>query len=305
MAPLIVWDQVPLRDVLYRTDTLAFFDSDRRVVSWTEKSFPKDSFVFQWPYDSFPENSSSSRLRLHSSSLRWSVGAVPGTKQDNWYKKACTLVAKDLVVEVKDHGFRGLCLARDLALKTMNQKALDHFELALARHAKKLYVSPKNNFVIYDLDGKPTPISNYKVELSLGGNPEELLSGFSSVEKAEGRPFVWSDGPKSVLVLPLLSEGHHSLMFKAAALHALGDVQVMVRVNGRDLETLSLSSSEMTVRLELPLNILQSENIIEFSYDKTLQNSPQKTKVPDSRDLSVRFRPISWVSTASKRDGPP
>lgn len=87
---LILWDQVPRGPTAEQTALIEnLVESDRDFVSQMEASLPGKAMVFQLPVmDGRPLRGVSSsdhyRPYLYSHSLRWSHGALPGTKTLDW-----------------------------------------------------------------------------------------------------------------------------------------------------------------------------------------------------------------------------
>ena len=84
------WDQTTAAFVPDYPAISAKFSQDDRFVKRIEGIMPAGSMIYQFPYRRFPENGETdydeARGYLHSTTLRWSYGAMAGTKADDYVK---------------------------------------------------------------------------------------------------------------------------------------------------------------------------------------------------------------------------
>jgi phosphoglycerol transferase len=98
----------------------AAFDADATWVGQIEAALPADAAVFELPYQGFPETPplngvyDSDQLKgfLHSTTLRWSGGAIKGRPTTDWPEDAATLPAGQMADELAISGFAGIQIDR-------------------------------------------------------------------------------------------------------------------------------------------------------------------------------------------------
>jgi phosphoglycerol transferase len=96
------------------------YTHDKNFISKIEASLPQRAMVFQLPYVPFPENPSVNKMEdyallrgyLHSSSLRWSYGAMKGRETDRWQREVTRQPLKELVSDLAVAGFSGIYIDR-------------------------------------------------------------------------------------------------------------------------------------------------------------------------------------------------
>jgi phosphoglycerol transferase len=304
LAAFVIWDQIPIRHIHSRATTVERFLSDQTFVSGMEESLPPGAAIFQWPYDSYPENSLGSRLILHSEHLRWSVGGIPGSEQDAWYRKTCQLPLGSMVRELKRKNFQRICVDQKLATRTMSEAELLHFKDNLERYARKVRSSELGDVELYEITRLPVPIA--RVSLNLLPHkpyPVEILSGFSLLEQTNGQGFVWSDGPHSVLSFPRLSSQPHELSMRVAALNMLDDIELTISVNGKTLATQTVGPEPKLILVSVPTDLLSKSNRVKIGYSKTLKSSSGRGELEDGRDLAVMFTRIQWSAARRPEEG--
>jgi phosphoglycerol transferase len=102
-------------------NTKAQFQSDAAFVQALEARLPPGTMIFQLPYVAFPESPGPTptmpdcdhfRAYLHSTTLRWSYGAMKGRKTDAWQKWAAEQPLEAMVAALIDAGFGGIYLNR-------------------------------------------------------------------------------------------------------------------------------------------------------------------------------------------------
>ncbi len=98
----------------------AVWRDDARFVAQIQRSLPHNAMVLELPYVSFPEGVSPTGLTsyeplvpyLHSTTLRWSAGAIKGRPTD-WMASASTLPTDQLVAAAAAAGFSGVYVLRE------------------------------------------------------------------------------------------------------------------------------------------------------------------------------------------------
>jgi phosphoglycerol transferase len=112
-------DQTPATQPDFAAHARAF-DSDHRFVRRIESRVPQGSMIFELPCIGFPEQPSFGgmldydlfRGYLHSSTLRWSYGAMIGRPTFDWQINTRALPTAQFVQTIKNAGFVGIYLDR-------------------------------------------------------------------------------------------------------------------------------------------------------------------------------------------------
>lgn len=115
-----VWDQTSPSFVPDYASVASQYASDAKIVSQLEQKVPAGSMVFQLPYMSFPENGSivamadyePFRAALHSTTLRWSYGAIKGRSDSEWQRSVDTSDTPGMLDTLKRAGFRAVWVDR-------------------------------------------------------------------------------------------------------------------------------------------------------------------------------------------------
>ena len=114
-------DQIPKHFLPQRSVVEANYRQDQKFVSTVESLAGPGSMIFELPYAAFPGQAPSStdmsgydelKGYLHSSSLRWSGGAMIGRKEDLWIRAVSGEPARQMVASVSAAGFAGICIDR-------------------------------------------------------------------------------------------------------------------------------------------------------------------------------------------------
>ncbi len=115
-----LYDQTPPDVVAQRAAVATSWDSDTRFVATLEERLPRDAMVFQLPHMPYPESrpivkmrdSDQFRMYLHSSTLRWSYGAIRGRPDSDWPVAVSRAPTPVLTTLVSAAGFSGIQLDR-------------------------------------------------------------------------------------------------------------------------------------------------------------------------------------------------
>ena len=94
--------------------------SDTTIVGQLQQSLPQEAMVFQLPFIAYPEGEPSNgmydyqhfRGPLHSTSLRWSYGAMKGRPESEWSRSISALPTVRMVQEVQKQGFKAIWVDR-------------------------------------------------------------------------------------------------------------------------------------------------------------------------------------------------
>jgi phosphoglycerol transferase len=94
--------------------------SDEAFVHQLERLLPKNAMIFQLPYVAFPASPpvhnmadyDHFRAYLHSSSLRWSYGAMRGRDVDLWQRRVAALPPQEMAQTLALAGFSGIYVNR-------------------------------------------------------------------------------------------------------------------------------------------------------------------------------------------------
>jgi hypothetical protein len=114
-----------------------------------------------------------------------------------------------------------------------------------------------------------------------------LLEGFSK----PGGESSWSDGPRSVLAIPLAPEPvDYRLTVRAGALSRLAPLTVTAKVNGTDLGTAVFAKKVTENSWAVPAKTIKAgPNRVEFSYPETARPTEYNPNSQDTRLLALRF----------------
>ncbi len=186
----------------------AEFARCQEFVDRIEASLPKGAMIFQLPYVSYPESAGYFRsggydhLRpyLHSSSLRWSFGAVRGREGDSLALMIATLPPREMLEKMVLAGYEGLFIDR-LAYQDLAQ----HLE---ATFTDMIGVRPmdgdEHRWLFFSL-------LDYKAKLRNSYSPEEWNRAFAElahpVVPLFGAGFNPCEGPANELCRWCLSRG--------------------------------------------------------------------------------------------------
>lgn len=135
-------------------------------VKKVESSLPKGSLIFVTPVNGFPEspydNYLSSIGYIFSDNLRFSYPVPKNRKSHQWQENVFKLEFDNFIDEIKNQGFIGVWVQRDIFMNTLKIKLLkneklkgnelEEFEQKLAKISKNKIESADTNFVFYEID---------------------------------------------------------------------------------------------------------------------------------------------------------
>ncbi|HYO14137.1 MAG TPA: sulfatase [Thermoanaerobaculia bacterium] len=128
------------------------------------------------------------------------------------------------------------------------------------------------------------------------GTPEAralLIRGWSHDEEAEGRTFVWSEGPESEMEVFLAAPRDVAVSFRGMPFEAPGAPaqRVAVLANGREVAEVGFGPGEAEQRIELPAKALRAgSNRLTFRYAWT--RSPREVR--GGRSSDTRRLAVAW-----------
>lgn len=133
------------------------------------------------------------------------------------------------------------------------------------------------------------------------GRPETqrlLHSGFSHPEQAESSSFVWTDGPRSQMALPLSQAPAvpYTLGLRGRAYEPIAPLTVDVLMNGLAVGELTFEGVWQGIELPIPAKALQvGANTVEFRCRQTGQPSLLESPSPDTRRLGICLD-VVWLA---------
>lgn len=220
MMGLALVDQVP---VIFPNDRAAHvkrYAGDREFVARIEASVPPGTRVLTLPYVDFPENSYELlRPYAHSTTTRWSFGAMRNRSYALWIQALSTLAPDEMVRLASASGFGGIYLDGRLYPDGGAAKR----EAIAAQVGKPWMAGPGEGQYFIALE----PTGDVPVDL---GTPPSLGGGFYGWEGAGNNRFSWCRG-KGVLQF-LNAESRARTADIAFELHALSPRTVQVSWNG-------------------------------------------------------------------------
>lgn len=125
-----------------------------------------------------------------------------------------------------------------------------------------------------------------------------LRSGWYQDEASGSVSYVWSEGEKSIIEVPLSTGKDLRMTFACQPLQFPGSPQqtVTVVLNGRVIERVALQPVTSTYSVVLPkAAIVESMNVLEFRYGFARKSSEVQPGSSDSRVLGVAWHSISFT----------
>ena len=116
-----VLDQTPRYLVPHYQQIKLTYNQDHEFINRIEANVPRNSMIFQLPFVPFPENPPVHKMEdydhfrgyLHSTTLRWSYGAMKGREGDRWLREISTKPPAEFVKTLAATGFSGIYLDRN------------------------------------------------------------------------------------------------------------------------------------------------------------------------------------------------
>ena len=145
----------------------AEYASDADLAQRLEETVPPESFVFELPYGWFPEAAPKVgfadidlvRPYLHTRTLRWSYGSLPGHRGDLWGRATAELPPRQLVDRLTEKGAAGIYLDR----RGYKDRAAA-LEADLTRLlGPPVLTSQNGNQVFFTLAGRPARVAGIPV----------------------------------------------------------------------------------------------------------------------------------------------
>lgn len=268
-------DQIPTHFLQKRDQVEAAYRADRGFVEQIETLVGPHKMIFELPYAAFPGQAPSNTQMsgydelkgyLHSSSLRWSGGAMIGRDDDLWIRSVSAKPTRQMVASVLAAGFSGIYIDR--------YGYADHAANIEARLAELLSEAPlvsgdgRHSFFLLE----PSVASRIKEPAVLyvqghasatceglfdftsdGLVPGDALRGFS-VAEPHGR---WTDGNEATFVctLPAGNEKPPSTVRITTWGYVYsGHLQeVIISINGRKATEVHLGPGNDRKVIELPV----------------------------------------------------
>lgn len=137
-------------------------------------------------------------------------------------------------------------------------------------------------------------VHDFELQVTSSADPEHFVEGFSPPELEAGVPFVWSEGPASLVHGRLdQPELPHLLSFMAQSIQGISG-RTRVSINGQPLRTLELPPEWQVQQLLVPPQLLRAgQNSVRLEYETTVAPAALSTLSSDRRELSARFRQLA------------
>jgi hypothetical protein len=214
-------DQIPVHFMQKREEVVAAYRADRAFVGQIESLVGPHKMIFELPYAAFPGQAPSNTQMsaydelkgyLHSSTLRWSGGAMIGRQDDLWLRNVSAKPISQMVASIVGAGFSGIFIDR--------YGYTDHGVIIETRLGQLLGEEPivsgdgRHSFFLLEpsIAGRiKEPVARYFQAdagapcegifdfTSDGWVPDKALRGFS-VPEPHGR---WTDGNEATFVCTL------------------------------------------------------------------------------------------------------
>lgn len=287
-----LYDQIP-KGISLNTNYSkeVVFISDKKFIQQIEELHTKNErgMIIQYPYMSYPEQPTIVNMQnysqmigyLHSDTLKWSYGAVPGRESDRWIKSLNKEIIEKQIEILKSSGFTGIYI--DRRGYQDNAKSLEN-QLSNILNIQPL-VSDDNLKSFFKL----IPIGNTIYEF---GYLPEFINGFYGWEGEEGI-FGWTSGNSTLkLYNNKNSLNHIHLSFKLSTLQKRS---IEIFHGNQLIEKIELNPSEKK-KIDLDINSDNSKNMIYFKTD-TISSEPGNgdiRKISFSvSDMEIEYKKIS------------
>ena len=131
------------------------YENQKAFVENIEKSIPVGSKIFMMPVKGFPEdywdNYQSVIGYIFSKELNFSYPVPKGRKSHLWQKEVVNLKFQDFVKKIKEKGFVGIWIQRDIFEKIEKKVTLFEFENNVKKIAKNVIESGDKTFIFYKI----------------------------------------------------------------------------------------------------------------------------------------------------------
>lgn len=146
-----------------------------------------------------------------------------------------------------------------------------------------------------------TPVvANARLDLGTAGARPFLLEGWSADEREGDRTAVWTDGPRSSVLLSLSGMARPILRLSTLGYQHALPIAVKVSLNGRAVGAFAAPDGWQDIAVPLPPGDYSPDGeLIELTFDHTLRPSEHNPQSPDSRQLALRVDRI-WVEADSR-----
>lgn len=166
--------------------------ADERFGAELERALPANAMVFQLPYVGFPEARSVGHLPdyehfrpyLHTSTLRFSYGALKGRARSEWYRNYADLPPGVLVPKLQQCGFAAICIDRRGYENGARELLADFRRLGVT----PMMVSPSGDQIVLPLQPARHPTLPLATRLTFGEGWNRPGSGLNR----------WAYGPASM-----------------------------------------------------------------------------------------------------------
>jgi hypothetical protein len=131
------------------------YENQKTFVENIEKSIPVGSKIFMMPAKGFPEdywdNYQSVIGYIFSKELNFSYPVPKNRKSHFWQKEVVNLKFQDFVKKIKENGFVGIWIQRDIFEKIERKVTLFEFENNVKKIAKNVIESGDKIFIFYEI----------------------------------------------------------------------------------------------------------------------------------------------------------
>ncbi len=186
---------------------------------------------------------------------------------------------KTYAMDIPDHALRAGRNRIELAFRQA-ARASANDERELSALFRSIELVPKHD--------------DFTIDVALAESHPHLIHGFSPSEQADNVTFAWNDGPVSEIEGTLAwPHSPYVLQTVAEAVPLVASQRTRVIVNGHSIGTISFQRKWAAQRLVVPASVLsKGKNRIRFEYEATARPAVINKKLPDHRELAVRFRRI-------------
>jgi hypothetical protein len=274
VAAVGLWEEIPRPDSLpNQAEAARRFASDQAFGSALEHMLPAGSMVFQLPFVEFPEARPINRLDdyelfrpyLHTTSLRFTYGALKQRARSRWYREYASLPTPELVAQLEANGFAGICINRR-GYADKGEAIIAALEAAGRTPA---LVSPAQQQVLVRLHPVAHPVPPVATNFTFG-------QGWNNRSDARG-PLRWANGPASLSYFnpypqPIRASIHFHLSAESRR-------HLNLRVNGAPVADMFIDRTVAT--LALPRLVLQpGVNRFDFSTtEPAIRESEERSRL--------------------------